>query len=248
MRRQTRFIVGLVIIIGTAWSIPARSARSRRRQWRRPGPEVPRAAGAGRRHSRRTSVRRQIGNALEQPGRADQGDRITDVGAAVQIPPGASVIDLSSATVLPGMIDAHVHVNTGGETPPQRALIALANAQIDLEAGFTTVLDMDSRGGFNTVDLRDAINAGMVQGPRMQVVGQSLNQRATNYYPDIESVRFLEGFTENKNVNSPVARARGGARGEAARRRLDQDLHDAGFRRHRCTCGSRTRRWSTARR
>ena len=137
-----------------------------------------------------------------------RGDRIADVGNAVQIPREARVIDLSSATVLPGMIDAHVHVNTGGETPAQRSLIALANAQIDLAAGFTTVADMDSRGGFNTVDLRDAINAGMVQGPRMQVVGQSINQRAGNYYRDNESIRFLEGFTENKNVNSPwLARA-----------------------------------------
>jgi imidazolonepropionase-like amidohydrolase len=106
------------------------------------------------------------------------------------------------------MVDTHVHVNTGGETPAQRAIIALTNAQLDLEAGFTTVLDMDSRGGFNTVDLRDAINTGFVAGPRMQVVGQSLNQRATNYYADTQSLRFLEGFTENKNVNGPwLARA-----------------------------------------
>jgi imidazolonepropionase-like amidohydrolase len=137
-----------------------------------------------------------------------RGDRIADVGGSIQIPREARVIDLSSATVLPGMIDTHVHVNTGGETAAERAIIALANAQIDLAAGFTTVADMDSRGGFNTVDLRDAINAGIVQGPRMQVVGQSLNQRANNYYPDNESIRFLEGFTENKNLNSPwLARA-----------------------------------------
>src|SRR5467141_1935684 len=137
-----------------------------------------------------------------------KGDRITNVGSSGEIPAGARVIDLGSATVLPGMIDAHVHVVPGGATPTQRALIALANAQIDLAAGFTTVLDMDSRGGFNTVDLRDAINRGILQGPRMQVVGQSINQRAGNYYPDSESVRFLEGFIENKNVNSPwLARA-----------------------------------------
>lgn len=137
-----------------------------------------------------------------------KGDRIAEVGAGVQIPRGARVVDLSAATVLPGMIDTHVHVNTGGDTPAERALIALTNAQIDLEAGFTTVLDMDSRGGFNTVELRDAIDAGLVAGPRMQVVGQSLNQRAGRYYPDNQSLRFLEGFTENKNVNSPwLARA-----------------------------------------
>src|SRR5204863_10091203 len=124
------------------------------------------------------------GNLLNNQIVLIRGDRITDVGSAVQIPREARVIDLSSATVMPGMIDAHVHVNTGGETAAQRALIAVANAQIDLAAGFTTVLDMDSRGGFNTVDLRDAINNGTLQGPRMQVVGQSLNQRATNYSPD----------------------------------------------------------------
>jgi imidazolonepropionase-like amidohydrolase len=137
-----------------------------------------------------------------------RGERIAEVGASVQIPREARIIDLTNATVLPGMIDAHVHVNTGGDTPAQRAITALANAQTDLQAGFTTVLDMDSRGGFNTVDLRDAINSGLVMGPRMQVVGQSINQRASNYYPDNESIRFLEGFTENKNVNSPwLARA-----------------------------------------
>lgn len=137
-----------------------------------------------------------------------RGDRIVDVGGSVQIPREATVLDLGAVTVMPGMIDAHVHVNIGGETPAQRAMMALANAQTDLAAGFTTVLDMDSRGGFNTVDLRDAIDSGLVLGPRMQVVGQSINQRANTYYPDNESIRFLEGFTENKNVNSPwLARA-----------------------------------------
>jgi imidazolonepropionase-like amidohydrolase len=137
-----------------------------------------------------------------------RGERITDVGGGLQIPREARVIDLTEATVMPGMIDTHVHMNTGGDTPAQRAIIAVANAQLDLAAGFTTVADMDSRGGFNTVDLRDAINSGIVQGPRMQVVGQSINQRAGNYYPDNQSIRFLDGFTENKNVNSPwLARA-----------------------------------------
>jgi imidazolonepropionase-like amidohydrolase len=137
-----------------------------------------------------------------------RGDRITDVGAAAQIPAGARVIDLGSATILPGMIDAHVHVNTGGATQAQRAFIAYANALTDLEAGFTTIADMDSRGGYNTVDLRDEINAGLLLGPRMQVVGQSLNERATNYYPDPDQGRFWGGFTEEKNVNSPwLARA-----------------------------------------
>ena len=137
-----------------------------------------------------------------------RGDRITEAGSGLAIPSGANVIDLSNATVMPGMIDAHVHINTGGETEAQRTLIALSNAQIDLAAGFTTVLDMDSRGGYNTVDIRDQINSGRVQGPRMQVAGESLNPRAANYYPDVRTGRFQEGFIENKNVNGPwLARA-----------------------------------------
>jgi imidazolonepropionase-like amidohydrolase len=136
-----------------------------------------------------------------------RGDRIAEVGPNVRVPREARVIDLGAATVLPGMIDVHVHVNPGGNdgarAPGQRAYVALASAQTDLLAGFTTIADMDSRGGFNTVDLRDAINRGIVLGPRMQVVGQSLNIRASNAYDDSDSGRFYSEFTEGKNVNSP---------------------------------------------
>jgi imidazolonepropionase-like amidohydrolase len=137
-----------------------------------------------------------------------RGDRIADVGSNVAVPLDARVIDLSAATVLPGMIDAHVHVFPQDElSPSTRTIVAVANAQANLDAGFTTVLDMDSRGGFGTVDLRNAINRGVVLGPRMQVVGQSLNQRATRAYPAFFE-RFLDRFTEDKNPNSPwLARA-----------------------------------------
>ena len=137
-----------------------------------------------------------------------RGDRIVDVGPSVAIPPEARVIDLSAATVLPGMIDAHVHVYPQDDlSQATRTLVAVANAEADLDAGFTTVLDMDSRGGYGTVDLRNAINRGIVLGPRMQVVGQSLNQRATTSYPSFFE-RFQDRFTESKNPNSPwLARA-----------------------------------------
>jgi imidazolonepropionase-like amidohydrolase len=137
-----------------------------------------------------------------------RGDRIADVGPAVAIPADARVIDLSTATVMPGMIDAHVHVYPQDDLSMQmRTIVAVANAQADLDAGFTTVLDMDSRGGYGTVDLRNAINRGVVLGPRMQVVGQSLNQRASTSYPAFFE-RFQDRFTESKNPNSPwLARA-----------------------------------------
>lgn len=150
----------------------------------------------------------KIGDMLTNQVILIKGDKITDVGANLAIPPGAKILDLSNVTVLPGMIDTHVHVNTDrSDSAARRAMVALANAQTDLKAGFTTVMDMDSRGGYNTVDLRDAIREGFVMGPRMQVVGQSLNQRATNYYTDTE-IRFQEKYTEDKNLNSPqLARA-----------------------------------------
>jgi imidazolonepropionase-like amidohydrolase len=138
-----------------------------------------------------------------------RGDRIVDVGSSVQVPPGARTIDLSSATVLPGMIDAHVHVgqNLPNESSEHRTMIMVQSARRDLEAGFTTVVDMDSRGGFGTVELRNAINSGLVQGPRMQVAGQSLNPRASTPAPNLIP-GFYTGFTDGKNINGPwLARA-----------------------------------------
>jgi imidazolonepropionase-like amidohydrolase len=88
-----------------------------------------------------------------------------------------------------------------------KTIIMVQSALRDLEAGFTTIVDMDSRGGFGTVDLRNAINAGLIKGPRMQVSGQSLNQRASGPYPN-PGPGFYSGYTENKNINGPwLARA-----------------------------------------
>jgi len=135
------------------------------------------------------------------------GDRIDQVSPSAVPPAGATLIDLGAATLLPGLIDAHVHTYGPGTDTHQRAMAAVANAQKDLQAGFTTVMDMDSRGGYGTVDLRNAINGGIIDGPRMQVAGQSLNQRASGAY-EADAPTFSDALTENKNLNSPwLARA-----------------------------------------
>ena len=97
-----------------------------------------------------------------------RGDKIAEVGANVSVPPEARVLDLGDATVLPGMIDVHVHVNVGGNegarAPAERAYVALASAQTDLLAGFTTVADMDSRG-YSATGRRPAF-AARARAPR----------------------------------------------------------------------------------
>src|SRR5260370_9774835 len=114
------------------------------------------------------------------------GDRIQSVEAArtTIIPAGVTVIDLSRATVLPGLIDCHTHLGARADrydeiykfkdTPFQSAFAAVVNARKTLEAGFTSVRDVGSRP-FLAVDLRNSINEGLVPGPRVVASGPGIS-------------------------------------------------------------------------
>jgi imidazolonepropionase-like amidohydrolase len=113
------------------------------------------------------------------------GDRIQTIGpaAAVSIPAGATVVDLSHATVLPGLIDCHTHLGARADrydeiynfkdTPFQSAFAGVVNARATLEAGFTSVRDVGSLP-FLAVDLRNSINEGFIPGPRIVASGPAI--------------------------------------------------------------------------
>jgi imidazolonepropionase-like amidohydrolase len=106
-----------------------------------------------------------------------QGDRITQVGpaASVSIPSGARVIDLGRATVLPGLIDGHVHLTDGSIGLQHQMMVALHSATESLRAGYTTQIVQGSHGGgFADVELKRAIESGLVQGPRLRPAGPIL--------------------------------------------------------------------------
>lgn len=112
-----------------------------------------------------------------------EGERITAVGANITVPAGAEVIDLKTMTVLPGLIDSHIHLTFDiGVTASvgsirsfsRQALTGAKNARLTLLAGFTTVRNLHARG-YSDIALRDAINAGDVPGPRLLASGPALS-------------------------------------------------------------------------
>jgi len=119
------------------------------------------------------------------------GEKITEVGAAdrVQIPSGAQVIDLGQATVMPGFVDAHTHLysslsNAARVTTTKEAwtLMAVENALTTLRAGFTSARDVGTHGeGYGDVDMRNSINRGIIDGPRMQVSTRGVGASGSDY-------------------------------------------------------------------
>ncbi|MBI4549072.1 MAG: amidohydrolase family protein [Ignavibacteriae bacterium] len=128
------------------------------------------------------------------------GNEIKDVGTNIPIPAGVDVIDLSNATVLPGLIDSHTHLLLHGgsyddqlfkESLPFRAILGTVAAKKTLEAGFTTVRDVETEGAmYNDVALRDAINQGHIPGPRIQASTRALSitggYAPYGYSPDVD--------------------------------------------------------------
>jgi imidazolonepropionase-like amidohydrolase len=132
------------------------------------------------------------GSYIESGGIWIEGERVKEVGRFAEIqahaPKGAQLIDLSQFTVLPGLIDCHTHimarippgedgyiVNLATKSQAFRALEGAYDARITLEAGFTTIRDVESEGsGYADVALRDAINQGLAIGPRMQVATRAI--------------------------------------------------------------------------
>jgi imidazolonepropionase-like amidohydrolase len=114
-----------------------------------------------------------------------RGNRIVEAGAAVSHPAAATVIDLGSATLMPGLIDAHVHLflhsgaedlQTVIESVPERTILATIAARDDLLAGFTAERDMGTEGaGSADSAVRNAINAGLIPGPRLRISGNAID-------------------------------------------------------------------------
>jgi imidazolonepropionase-like amidohydrolase len=137
-----------------------------------------------------------------------QGEKIAEVGTTLAIPSGARVVDVGSATLLPGLIDLHTHLTGKRDvhwedalvktTPGHAALWGARNARVTLLAGFTTCRDMGPTWPFVDVDLRNAINDGAIPGPRLFVAGNYVSStggagdaRQFSIYVDVPLVKNL---------------------------------------------------------
>jgi imidazolonepropionase-like amidohydrolase len=148
------------------------------------------------------------------------GARIIEVGSAVKRPSGAEVIDLGDRTLMPGLIDAHVHLflhpgaedlQTVQESVPQRTIVALLAARDDLMAGFTAERDMGTEGaGSADTAVRNAIDEGLVPGPRLRISGNAINilgghEDALGYNP-AQHVLANADYANNKDELVAVMR------------------------------------------
>ena len=155
----------------------------------------------------------QNGKVLDDQTLVIQGDKITAVGpsASTTVPNGAQRIELGNATVLPGLIDVHVHLTANANdegyngltvTPAREGINGVANAKKTLEAGFTSARNVGA-GAFSDVALRDAINEGEIEGPRLQVSGPPLG--ATGGHADDNLLPFEYHYISEGAADGPWA-------------------------------------------
>jgi len=150
------------------------------------------------------------------------GERIARVGPAAEIPipPGATVVDLGQATVLPGLIDCHTHIMLADtddshydeillkQSWQYRTILATLNVKRDLLAGFTSMRDVESEGAmYSDVDVRNAINQGLIPGPRLQVSTRGIsttgNYGLQGYSPQVTvpiGVQTVDGPSEARKA------------------------------------------------
>jgi imidazolonepropionase-like amidohydrolase len=152
------------------------------------------------------------------------GNRIESVGdaAAAKIPAGAAVIDLSKATLLPGLIDSHTHIFLQGEDPAQggydanilnaplalRSARATVSARRALEQGFTTLRDVETEGaGYGDVGIKEAIEQGYIPGPRLFVATRAISTTGgyslDGYAPELDmpkGAQIIDGPVEARKA------------------------------------------------
>jgi len=166
----------------------------------------------------------QKGAYIESAGIWIEGERIKEVGRASEIQPHvpktARIIDLGKLTVLPGLIDCHTHIMAREPEGPDGYIVMLAtksqsfralegayNARITLQAGFTSIRDVESEGsGYSDVALRDAIEQGLAEGPRMQVATRAI--AAVGQYNPFGVSPDLVNFPTGAQMVSGVEEAR----------------------------------------
>ncbi len=153
-----------------------------------------------------------------------RGNKIESVSdtASAKIPEGATVVDLSHATVLPGLIDSHTHIFLQGEVPADggydiqllkyplayRAARATVAARRALEQGFTTLRDVETEGaGYGDVGIKQAIEEGYIPGPRLFVVTRAISTTGgyplEGYAPEIEvpkGAQLIDGPVEARKA------------------------------------------------
>jgi imidazolonepropionase-like amidohydrolase len=140
-------------------------------------------------------IQPDTGKALHNVVITIQGERIKEVKEGGAAPAGAQVIDLSDRTCLPGLVDSHTHALLQGDITAEdydvqllkqssayRAILGTRSVRKALEYGFTTIRDLETEGaGYADVDLKKAINNGVIPGPRMKVVTRAMD--VTGAYP-----------------------------------------------------------------